>query len=56
MTIRNPECKVQVHALTRVCTYRDTITSCTCTCTNRFSVTKRNHRALRFAAHPGEQS
>jgi len=34
MTIRNPKCKVQVHALARVCTYRETITSCTCTCTN----------------------
>ena len=31
MTIRNRECKVQVHALTRVCTYSGIISACTCT-------------------------
>jgi hypothetical protein len=31
MTIRNWECKVQVHALTRVCTYSSIINPCTCT-------------------------
>ena len=31
MTIRNRECKVQVHVLTRVCTYRGIVSACTCT-------------------------
>ena len=31
MTIRNRECKVQVHALARVCTYSGIIHACTCT-------------------------
>lgn len=43
MTIRNRECKVQVHALTRVCTYGGVISSCTCTKGRRRSVTNRNH-------------
>ncbi len=45
MTIRNRECKVQVHTLTRVCTYSGTIGSCTCTSPPPSSVTNRNHPA-----------
>ena len=56
MTIRSPECKVQVHALTRVCTYRRIISSCTCTKPALRSVTNRNHQAPRFAAHRGGSS
>ena len=51
MTIRNRECKVQVHALTRVCTYNGIISVCTCTKPAARSVTNRNHRPLRFATH-----
>ncbi len=53
MTIRDRECKVQVHALTRVCTYSGIISPCTCTKPASRSVTNRNHRALRFATHRG---
>jgi hypothetical protein len=56
MTIRNPECKVQVHALTRVCTYSGIISACTCTKLALRSVTNRNHRTARFANHRGESS
>ena len=53
MTIRNRECKVQVHALTRVCTYSGIISACTCTKPAAHSVTNRNHRAPRFATNRG---
>ncbi len=39
MTKRNRECKVQVHALVRVCTYSRTICACTCTHSARRAVT-----------------
>ena len=51
MTVRNRECKVQVHALTRVCTYSGIISPCTCTKPAPRSVTNRNHRAPRFVTH-----
>jgi hypothetical protein len=53
MTIRNRECKVQVHALTRVCTYNGIISACTCTKPATRSVTNRNHRPPRFATNRG---
>lgn len=53
MTIGNRECKVQVHALTRVCTYSRIISPCTCTKPEPRSVTNHNHRASRFAANWG---
>ena len=53
MTIRNRERKVQVHALTRVCTYSGIIQACTCTKPAPRSVTNRNHRPPRFAANRG---
>ena len=46
MTIRNRECKVHVHALTRVCTYSGIISPCTCTKPAPRSVTNRNHQDL----------
>jgi hypothetical protein len=45
MTIRNRECKVQVHVLTRVCTYKGMVSACTCTKLALRYVTKRSHRA-----------
>ena len=56
MTIGNRECKVQVHALTRVYTYNGIISPCTCTKPPLRSVTNRNHRPSRFATHLGESS
>jgi len=53
MTIRNRERKVQVHALTCVCTYSGIISACTCTKPISFSVTDRNHRASLFATDRG---
>jgi hypothetical protein len=49
MTIRNRECKVQVHGLTRVCTYSGTISACTCTKASLHLVTNRSHRARVYA-------
>jgi hypothetical protein len=45
MTFRNPECEVQVHALTRVCTYSGITSPCTCTKPAIRSVTNRSHQA-----------
>jgi hypothetical protein len=53
MTIRNRDCKVQVQALTRVCTYSGITSACTCTKPARRSVTNRNHRPPRFATNLG---
>ena len=53
MTIRNRECKVQVHVLTRVCTYSGVISACTCTKPASRAVTNRYHRAPRLAANRG---
>ena len=53
MTIGNRECKVQVHALARACTYSSIIRSCPCTKPVPGSVTNRNHRGSRFATHRG---
>lgn len=52
MTIRNRECKVQVHALTRVCTYSGIVSPCTCTKPTDRSVTIRNRRRSLAVAHP----
>jgi hypothetical protein len=56
MTIRNRERKVQVHALTCVCTYSGVITAGTCTKPVSRAVTNRYHRAPRLAANRGESS
>jgi hypothetical protein len=56
MTIGNRECKVQVHALTRVCTYSGITGACTCTKPAPRSVTNRNHLPSRYAAYRGESS
>ena len=53
MTIRNRERKVQVHALTCVCTYSGIISACTCTKPASRAVTNRYHRAPRLAANRG---
>jgi hypothetical protein len=53
MTIRNRQCKVHVHALTRVCTDSGIISACTCTKPGFRPVTNRNHRSPRFATHRG---
>jgi hypothetical protein len=53
MTIRNRECKGQVHALTRVCTYNGSIHACTCTKPGFRPVTNRNHRPPQFATNRG---
>ena len=42
MTDRNRECIVQVHDLTRVCTYCATVCICTCTKSAPRHITKRH--------------
>jgi hypothetical protein len=59
MTIRNRECKVQVHALTRVCTYRGIVGACTCNKSALLYVTNRSQRTrgykkMRERGQPGE--
>ena len=56
MTIRNRECKVQVHALTRVCTYSGIISACTCTKPALRSVTNRSHRARVYRVNARTQA
>lgn len=47
VTVGNRECKVQVHVLTRVCTYRRTNRSCTCTKRTQAPPLTVNSEALR---------
>jgi hypothetical protein len=44
MTVRDWECIVQVHGLTRVCTYNAATSPCTCTNPLPVSVTARHRR------------
>jgi hypothetical protein len=53
MTIRNRERKVQVHALTCVCTDSGIISAGTCTKPASRAVTNRYHRAPRLATNRG---
>jgi hypothetical protein len=54
MTIRNRKCKVQVHALARVCTYSGIIRVCTCTKTAATSVTISYRLGSHFLTGPGK--
>ena len=56
MTIRNRERKVQVHVLTRVCTYRGVISVCTCIKPASRAATNRYHRAPPARGQSGESS